>query len=567
MPNAVKYSTTNQSGSIRSNNIAIGNNNIEYGPTAVTGWYNGVTPPDNKYVIYEITASGNPKIYVPNDDVQFIRLARNKGSISNTVAGSIQFFASQSGFSIANKNYPNIVTSGSQLLLDASYVESYPTTGSTWYDISGNNTSGSLINGPTFNQGQGAIVLDGIDDFINQNFYTSTYYGINQSWTIDVSLNIISSQSAGNTRGGVVTNQLYQTETNPGGFGLNIISQNYCINLTSGSTGAALTQEVLAPVPINYNRNERITALFDSSSSTVRIYRNGVLANSSTSVNYKWTPRSVGLPQRIGTSTQGGWGSYFPMKFYNVSLYNKALSQSEILQNYYQGPIVTDGLVFAVDAGNIVSYESGSTITYSMTGSASGSLINGVGYLPNNGGTWAFDGTDDQISISPDSNLNFLGTLPYSIEVWGNLEATGSGARMMVSRENSIGVGRDGYNILLTNMNSSTVTFSAERFASNVQLGINTSLATSSVLNRWAHYVVTYDGQFYRLFFNGTIVATSSLITSSITNTISTVSIANRGTGLGNFINMKIAIANIYNTSLSPSQVLQNFNAQKNRFI
>jgi hypothetical protein len=138
---------------------------------------------------------------------------------------------------------------------------------------------------------------------------------------------------------------------------------------------------------------------------------------------------------------------------------------------------------------------------------------------------------------------------------------------MMVSRENSIGVGRDGYNILLTNMNSSTVSFSTERFASNIQSGVSISLTTNSVLNKWAHYVATYDGQFYRLFFNGALVATSSLITSSITNTISTVSIANRGAGLGNFINMKIAIANIYNTSLSPSQVLQNFNAQKNRFI
>jgi hypothetical protein len=214
----------------------------------------------------------------------------------------------------------------------------------------------------------------------------------------------------------------------------------------------------------------------------------------------------------------------------------------------------------------LVSYQDGTITTYSLSSSATGSLVNGVSFENMNGGTWTFDGTDDRISISSDSNLDFLGTLPYSIEVWGNLESLGIGARMMVSRENSIGVGRDGYNILLTNMNSSTVSFSAERFASNVQLGISTSLATSSVLNKWAHYVATYDGQFYRLFFNGSLVATSSSITSSITNTTSTVSIANRGTGLGNFINMKMAVVSIYNTSLSTAQVAQNFNARRSRF-
>ena len=550
MPNAVKYSTTNQSGSIRSNNIAIGNNNIEYGPTAVTGWYNGVTPPDNKYVIYELTASGNPKIYVPNDDAQFIRLARNKGSISNTVAGSIQFFASQSGFSIANKNYPNIVTSGSQLLLDASYVESYPTTGSTWYDISGNNTSGSLINGPTFNQGQGAIVLDGIDDFINQNFYTSTYYGINQSWTIDVSLNIISSQSAGNTRGGVVTNQLYQTETNPGGFGLNIITQNYCINLTSGSTGAALSQEVLVQTPINYNKNERITALFDSSSSTVRIYRNGVLANSSTSVNYKWTPRSVGLPQRIGTSTQGGWGSYFPMKFYNVSLYNKALSQSEILQNYYQGPIVTDGLVFAVDAGNIVSYESGSLSTYSLTGSFTGSLDNGTSFSNINGGTFVFDGVDDFINVPINAAFN---TPSVTVEVWANLQYVNDRHILYVNWSgNSLEVYPD----------RSVVMYN---WSSQGQQGAGTSAGVFD-WDKWVHFVGIYDdaAQTLKTYVNGVLLGTRT----STPSTIYSVGVHKiSGTDYGGEVKGNIAIVRHYNKALSAQEVAQNFTAQQNRFI
>jgi hypothetical protein len=50
--------------------------------------------------------------------------------------------------------------------------------------------------------------------------------------------------------------------------------------------------------------------------------------------------------------------------------------------------------------GNLVSYESGSTTTYSLTGSISGSLINGTGFTNNNGGAWNFDGTDDKTKWS-----------------------------------------------------------------------------------------------------------------------------------------------------------------------
>jgi len=229
----------------------------------------------------------------------------------------------------------SIVTNGLIIYLDAANRMSYVSGSTNWSDLSGLGNTGTFVGGTSFsNTNGGSIDLNGTNGYVSQSFYTSTYYTENQSWTIDLSINILSSQSAGNTRGGVVVNQLYQTETNPGGFGLNIISQNYCINLTSGSTGAALSQEVLVQTPINYNRNERITALFNSSTSTVQIYRNGILANSSTSVNYKWSPRSVGLAQRIGTSTQGGWGFYFPMKLYNICLYNRALSQQEIIQNY-----------------------------------------------------------------------------------------------------------------------------------------------------------------------------------------------------------------------------------------
>jgi hypothetical protein len=63
---------------------------------------------------------------------------------------------------------PNIITNGLVLSLDAANTKSYPGSGTTWRDLSGNNNSGSLVNGPTFNSANGgSIVFDGNDDYIS----------------------------------------------------------------------------------------------------------------------------------------------------------------------------------------------------------------------------------------------------------------------------------------------------------------------------------------------------------------------------------------------------------------
>ena len=61
-----------------------------------------------------------------------------------------------------------IVTNGLVLNLDAAKVDSYPGTGTTWRDLSGNNNNGTLTNGPTFSGigKQASIVFDGVDDYI-----------------------------------------------------------------------------------------------------------------------------------------------------------------------------------------------------------------------------------------------------------------------------------------------------------------------------------------------------------------------------------------------------------------
>ena len=61
---------------------------------------------------------------------------------------------------------PTIVNNGLILALDAADNNSYSGSGTTWSDLSGNNNTGTLTNGPTFGSTNGGtIVFDGTNDY------------------------------------------------------------------------------------------------------------------------------------------------------------------------------------------------------------------------------------------------------------------------------------------------------------------------------------------------------------------------------------------------------------------
>ena len=73
---------------------------------------------------------------------------------------------------------PRIVTDGLVLALDAGNTKSYPGSGTSWSDLSGNGNNGTLVNGVVFSNSNGGIFdFDGIDDYISIpiNLTNTTY--------------------------------------------------------------------------------------------------------------------------------------------------------------------------------------------------------------------------------------------------------------------------------------------------------------------------------------------------------------------------------------------------------
>ena len=81
MPNPIKYNTGAETLALQKGNFWIGTGAVGKGPTSITGYYNGITPPSGGYTIYLNKASGGPSIYCPADNSQLI-------SLTNSIAGA-----------------------------------------------------------------------------------------------------------------------------------------------------------------------------------------------------------------------------------------------------------------------------------------------------------------------------------------------------------------------------------------------------------------------------------------------------------------------------------------------
>jgi hypothetical protein len=69
---------------------------------------------------------------------------------------------------LALSHSPSIITQNLVLCLDAGNPKSYPGSGTTWTDLSGNGNNGTLVNGVGYNSGNlGSLVFDGSNDYVN----------------------------------------------------------------------------------------------------------------------------------------------------------------------------------------------------------------------------------------------------------------------------------------------------------------------------------------------------------------------------------------------------------------
>jgi hypothetical protein len=247
------------------------------------------------------------------------------GNTSNVGGWAIKTATNKLQYSVGFATHPafagGIVTSGLVLNLDAGNSNSYPGSGTTWTDLSGNGNNGTLVNGVGYTSSNGgALTFDGVNDGVS---VPGTNLSLNQmtisSWNYSTNYNQNGFMFEKTTNGTV--NTQYSLFYNATG-------NNAIYYRTFGLSSQDLFVDTTTAGVVN-NQWNNIVATFDGSQK--KIYVNGVL-RATQNVTGTVTQNSTGLAY-IGI--YGNFGGYpFNGNIASTQLYNKALTASEIQRNY-----------------------------------------------------------------------------------------------------------------------------------------------------------------------------------------------------------------------------------------
>ena len=224
---------------------------------------------------------------------------------------------------MAAEGGPNIIEDGLVFYLDAANKKSYPGTGTTWSDLAGSN-NGTLTNGPTFDSGNGgSLVFDGSNDYVTLGT-PSLMNGVQVPLTICV-------WAKANALGSY--NVLWGVDKNATGGGLysmlRVDSGQIRYFTTNSSGGYQFNSDVFS-VSTGVWNFYAVTVSGTISSPSVTIYLN----NSSSNLSYSTLSSSPDLTVdfRIGSNQRAleDWNGNIS----NVKWYNRALTATEIQQNY-----------------------------------------------------------------------------------------------------------------------------------------------------------------------------------------------------------------------------------------
>ena len=217
---------------------------------------------------------------------------------------------------------PNIIRDSSLVLeLDASDLNSYVSGSTTWNDLSGNNNTGTLINAPTFSSANGgSLVLNGTNQYINVGSNTSLRFTGTSAFTLSIWIYPTQIKLQGlvtRYNGAVLGN--YQMYMNTSGS-LTVFREIGPYNNPSSSFQCTA------------NNYYNCCMIYDGSTMKMAINGNIDPVSASAgniSANQDNINLFIGAVQSNNAAT-----NTFAGNIYSAQIYNRALSATEISQNY-----------------------------------------------------------------------------------------------------------------------------------------------------------------------------------------------------------------------------------------
>tara|TARA_R110001606_G_scaffold379176_1_gene539100 strand:+ start:3 stop:1340 length:1338 start_codon:yes stop_codon:yes gene_type:complete len=428
------------------------------------------------------------------------------------------------------------------LFLIAGVVPSYPRSGTSWKDISGNSNNSVLNNGPTFNS-NGYLVFDGVDDYASAAGVGISNYS--QAFSMGILFRIDSGATWDNgfrsnifSIAGSYAGQYGLFKNDSDDFGVQLRDSNSTIY--ASCSGNVKDQW--------YN----LIATWDGST-TLKLYRNGELVSTNNTGGITGSPDTTNLHIAGSRAFGGNTGNVFEGDIANCTYYTKLLSDSDILTNYYQGPIVTSGLIRALDFSNLVCYESGDSDGSDLTGNDTFDLFNSPTFTSNFGGGIICEETDEFIALDDVTATDYV-----SVECWYTKDSEGAGEDIVWNKESC-------WELNDNNGNLSWAVLASNQGWFWYDTGVDIAIGET------AHFVLTYDGNYVRFYKNGVLESTYTYPSGGVLanqnscypklNSRNCTRTTVQNPGDHTFYQFRI-----YNRAITDGEVQQNYNATVNKF-
>ena len=322
------------------------------------------------------------------------------------------------------------------------------------------------------------------------------------------------------------------------------LSHPFWINggiLSAGQAGSYYS--VTDPAALSLNSWVHVAVTYDVATTTMRLYKNGLLISTNTSV-----PAYTNENEFIGS--HAGTASYIQGRADEVRIWNIALTAAQLKENMYKGPANNESGLVAYYKCN----DGSGTILTNATGGSNGMLQNSTTWVPSpvqfSANALQFDGVDDVVNI-PDNNTLDI-TSAITLEAW--VYATkNSGIQNVISKSSSSV--NNGYIFPRTDNGWTNVVMYL-----HIGGGWRTLSAPYPSLNAWHHLAATYDGVTMRLYIDGVQAATMAQ-TGTITTNANVLALGNQ-TGFGEYFGGKADEFRIWNVARTQTQIQAGMNGE-----
>ena len=515
-----------------------------------------ITNIEDLWVQYTVVGDSSSSIYYINNGQVGTTVAAGAGGNAHSLFGGLSgqpfgyvanmFFYNRKlnpseilqNFTFLSPRFPNITTTNLLVNVQAGNLSSYPGSGVTWTNLVDTATTYTITGGTYSASNGGSIVFNGT----TTNVPIGTPLSNGASYTMEA--------------------WVFATTT---GASHNILSSSNNVFWVSGGTlygGLAGSYQLVSSASFPASVWKHVALTFDDAANTMTLYINGAQVNQNTNVTQTYTSETL----RIGSHVNAGTPvSFWSGRIAQVRVYNGALTADNLLSNFNATKgnylIATTNLVLQYNPFDSASYPGTGTTLSNLAGAGLSGTMSSIAYS-NTSTFFSFNGTTSQISVADNASLE-PGSGDWTIEVWLRYSIITGKTRTYLSKTNNAGGSADwGYG-LRTNPTTSVTYFEVGNGTTSI-----TSPTTSVTSNVWYQIVGVWTNvalNSIALYKNGVFVGSNTHSFASIRDTSNALYLGNyNGNEFAQQFQGDMGIVRMYNRALTASEVLNNYDANKN---